>query len=67
MHYVRLYDSLNRCVFTFLLKASRVLPLVTSLGKLFQILGPTDLKDPLCTWAIFDLKMGGLLNVDVLR
>ena len=29
-------------------------------------MGPPDLNDPLCTWAIFDLEMASLLNVDFL-
>ena len=36
-------------------------------GRLFHNLGPTELKDPLCTSAILDLVMGRSSSVEDLR
>ena len=37
------------------------------IGRLFHNLGPTELKDPLCTYAILDLVMGKSSFVEDLR
>ena len=61
-----LYDKWNRWVFRFFLKSLKVSMAFIFMGSLFHSLGPTDLKDDLCTKVILHFMTGmSLLVVDL--